>query len=103
MFKVNVSVAVPIANLTFVPNGMKQRAIFSVHYAATGEDVAFHTGFDREQGLEATDQDLAEAKTHAFTYNTTLALARGKTTVAVAVHDPVSRKSSFKTIVVDAR
>jgi VWFA-related protein len=102
-FKVTVAVAIPIASLTFVPSGDKQRAQFSVHYAATGEDVAFHTGFDREQGLEVANADLADAKTHAFTYTTTLVVNRGKTTIAVAVEDPVSRKASFKTVTVDAR
>jgi hypothetical protein len=103
LYKVDVSIAVPLANLTFLPQGDVQRAAFTVHYAATGEDVAFNSGFDRQQGLEVRNAEFEEARTHAFTYTTTLLLQRGATTIAVAMRDPVSKKTSFKTIEVIAR
>ena len=102
-YKVDVAVHIPISSLTFVPQGDRSRAQFTVHYAAAGSDNSFNTGVDREQFLEVATAELEHARTRSFTYRSSLMLSSGTTRIAVAVHDPISRQSSFKTLTVNAR
>lgn len=102
-YRVKVAVQVPIASLTFIPNGEKYRARFTAHYAAIDGNGTFATGADREQILEGDAAHAENAKKHQFTYTTDLVVARGRTRIAIGVQDPISRLTSFKTVSVDAR
>lgn len=101
-YKVDVTVHIPIGNLTFVPVGDKFRGQFTVHYAVSAEDASFSAGMDREQKLESDAAGLEAARTKSFTYTSSLMIGRGTARIAVGVQDPLSRLTSLKTLTVNA-
>ena len=99
---VPVTVSVPIANLTLLPDGKNYRGSFRVHYAAAGAGT-FSSGVEREQIVEIAADKIDHARTKDFEYTTDLeVLSNQKTDIAVGVLDPVSKLTSFKTLTIDA-
>jgi VWFA-related protein len=97
-----VTIEVPIANLTLLPEGDKYRGSFHVHYAAAGR-AEFSGGVEREQVVEIPASKIADARTHSWTYTSDLRVLPGQIEIAVGVLDPISRLTTFKTLSVDAR
>lgn len=99
---VPVTVAIPIANLTLLPDANTYRASFSVHYAAAGRGE-FSSAVQREQVVEIPASTIAKARGNEYTYTTDLRVRPGKVDIAIGVLDPISRLTSFKTLSVDAQ
>ena len=100
--RVPVIVKIPMSKLTFIPNGDKYRAEFSVHYAAA-DGAGFTTGASREQTVDVPAAEIDAARTKVFTYTSYLSVARGTLNVAVGVYDKYSRLAGFQQLEVDAR
>lgn len=99
---VPVTVAIPIANLTLVPEDDTYRGSFTVHYAAAG-DGEFSSAVQREQVVEIPASKIAAARGNTYEYTSDLRVRPGKIDIAVGVLDPLSRLTSFKTLTIDAR
>lgn len=101
-YRIDVAVRIPLAKLTFIPEGNMYRARFSVHYAAAdGGD--YTTGQYREQILQAAPADIDTVRTKTYTYTTTLVVAPGTANISVGVLDAYSRLSGFERLHVVAR
>jgi hypothetical protein len=100
--RVPVIVRIPMANLTFIPNGDKYRAEFSVHYAAI-DGAGFTTGAFREQIVEIPASEIDAARTKPFKYTTDLMVSPGTLRIAVGVYDKYSRLAGFQQLEVNAR
>ena len=100
--RVPVIVRIPMSNLTFIPNGAKYRAEFSVHYAAI-DGAGFTTGTYREQAVEVAAADIDAARTKPFNYTTDLIVSPGTLRIAVGVYDKYSRLAGFQQLEVNAR
>jgi hypothetical protein len=100
--RVPVVVHIPMSNLTFIPDGGKYRAEFSVHYAAI-DGAGFTTGTYREQAVEVPAAEIDTARTKPFDYTTYLVVAPGTLRVAVGVYDKYSRLAGFQQLEVNAR
>lgn len=94
---------VPLAALTFVPDGDKLKASFSVHYAVAGERSDFVSGVHGTQVVELTPEELERRKTEQWTYVIPLMLNRERYTVAIGVLDSLSRASGFGKVEVGVR
>ncbi len=101
-YKVDVSVQIPMGNLTFIPADNGYRATFSLHYAAAdGRDYA--TGAARAQTLQVKSEEIDAVRKKTYTYVTTLVIAPGTARIAVGVVDELSRQSSLQRFTVEAR
>lgn len=101
-YKVDVAVKIPLKNLTFIPQGDKYEAQFTVHYAAA--DGANSTiGEMREQTLRVPADQIDAVRSHNYTYTSTLMVAAGTARVSVGVYDRFSKLSGFGRVSVVAR
>ena len=100
--RVPIVVRIPMSNLTFIPDGDKYRAAFSVHYAAI-DGAGFTTGTYREQTVEIPAAEIDTARKKPFTYTTYLVVAPGTLRVAVGVYDKASHLTGFQQLEVAAR
>jgi VWFA-related protein len=100
---VYVAARVPLSTLTFIPNGDKLVARFSVHYAVTGTDTDFVSGVHGEQVVEVPAAKFEEAKKQNWTYVVPLNLRPARHTVAIGVLDSLSHLSGFGRIELDVR
>jgi len=101
-YKVNVAVKIPLDKLTFIPQGDKYEAEFSVHYAAA-DGANYTTGETRSQKLSVPASDIDVVRTHSYTYTSTLVVAPGTARISVGVLDKLSRLSGFQRLSVVAR
>jgi len=63
-YKVDVAVKIPLDKLTFIPQGDKYEAQFSVHYAAS-DGANYTTGETRSQTLRVPAADIDVVRTHS--------------------------------------
>jgi VWFA-related protein len=98
VYTVEVTVEVPLARLTFLPAGDRYRGAFTVHYAATGDDVDFMSGVQKEQVLEVPVADFEGVKAKSWRYKTNLQMRKGNLRVGVGVLDSTSHESGFQTL-----
>ena len=98
-----VAARVPLSALTFLPDGDKLKARFSVHYAAMGTDTDFVSGMHGEQVVEIPAAKYEEVKGQNWTYAVPLNLRPAKHTVALGVMDSVSHLSGFGRVELDLR
>jgi len=101
-YRVDVAVKIPLAKLTFIPDGDKYRAEFSVHYAAA-DGANYTTGQMRQQILQVPASDIDVVRTKMYTYTSTLVVAPGTARITVGVFDKLSRLSGFQRLSVEAR
>lgn len=98
-----IAARVPLSTLTFVPEGDKLMARFSVHYAATGTASDFASGVHGEQVVEIPAAKFDEVQDQTWTYVVPLNLRPAKHTIAIGVLDTLSNLSGFGTMEVDLR
>ena len=98
-----IAARVPLSTLTFVPEGDKLQARFSVHFAATGTDSDFASGVHGEQVVEIPAAKFEEVKDQNYTYVIPLNLRPAKHTIAIGVLDTLSNLSGFGTMEVNLR
>ena len=98
-----VSARVPLSALSFVPDGDKLKAQFTVHYALTGRDADFISGVQGPQVVEVPAADFEQVKDKSWTYVVPLQLRKSKSkyTVAVGVLDGITNASGFGRVEVD--
>lgn len=92
----NVDVLVPLAKLTFLPDGDKQRASFTVHYAASGEDVDFVSGVEPEQIVEIPAAEFEQARHKHWRYTLAMKMRKGAHRVGVGVLDGTSQEWGWR-------
>jgi VWFA-related protein len=98
-----VAARVPMTNLTFIPQGDKLVAKFSVHYAVTGTETDFVSGMHGEQVVEVPADKFEAAKTQNWTYVVPLTLRPDRHVVAIGVLDELSNQSGFARMELDLR
>jgi VWFA-related protein len=98
-----VAARVPLSKLTFVPDGDKLKASFSVHYAVLGERSDFVSGVHGTQVVEMPAADYEAKKDEVWTYVVPFHFTRSRNTVAVGVLDVVSRLSGFGRLELDVK
>jgi VWFA-related protein len=96
-----VAARVPLSTLTFIPQGDKLVARFSVHYAATGTESDFVSGMHGEQVVEVPAAKFEEVKNQNWTYAVPLNLRPAKHTVSIGVLDSLSHLSGFGRVELD--
>ena len=92
----HVEARVPLASLTFIPDGDKLKAKFTVHYAAMGSEADFVSGLGGTQEIEVPAAEFEAAKKTWFKYVVPMDLRRSRHTVAIGVLDAYSRLSGFE-------
>ncbi|HEX7151001.1 MAG TPA: VWA domain-containing protein [Thermoanaerobaculia bacterium] len=100
---VPIDVRIPMDKLTFLPEGEKARAVFTIHYAAAGVASDFTSAQEKQQVLEIKTSELPQIAGKTWRFTTKLRFAPGKYRVAVGVLDRVSRLSGFQTLEVIAQ
>ncbi|HEX6085395.1 MAG TPA: VWA domain-containing protein [Thermoanaerobaculia bacterium] len=98
-----IAARVPLSTLTFVPDGDKLKARFSVHFAATGTESDFASGVHGEQLVEIPAATFEEVKDQNYTYVIPLNLRPAKHTIAIGVLDMLSNLSGFGTLQLNLR
>jgi VWFA-related protein len=99
-----VAARIPLSALTFIPDGDKLKASFSVHYAVSGESSDFVSGVHGTQVVEITPAEFEKAKKEQWTYVIPLnSMNRSRYTVAVGVMDTISRQSGFGKVEITRR
>jgi VWFA-related protein len=98
-----VAARVPLSTLTFLPDGDKLKARFSVHYAAMGTESDFVSGVHGEQVVEIPASKYEEVKDQNWTYAVPLNLRPAKHTVAIGVLDLQSHLSGFARVELDLK
>jgi hypothetical protein len=101
-YKIDVAVKIPLEKLTFIPQGDKYEAQFSVHYAAA-DGANYTTGQTRDQTLRVPAKEIDAVRVHNYTYTSTLVVAPGTARISVGVFDKFSRLSGFQRLSVVAR
>jgi len=101
-YDIDVAVKIPLSKLTFIPEGDKYRAQFSVHYAVA-DGANYTTGQMRQQILQVPAADIDAVRTKTYTYKSTLVVAPGTARITVGVFDTLSRLSGFQRVSVVAR
>jgi len=101
-YKIDVAVKIPLEKLTFIPQGDKYEAEFSVHYAAA-DGANYTTGQMRQQTLRVPAGEIDAVRRHTYTYTSTLVVAPGTARISVGVFDKLSRLSGFQKLEVMAR
>ena len=99
----HVNVRVPLSALTFVPDGDKLKASFSVHYAVAGRDTDFVSGVHGEQVVEVPATQFERAKAENWVYVLPINLRPARHVVAVGVLDSISNLSGFARVELDLR
>ena len=94
-YVVDVDVIVPLSRLTFLPDGDKQRARFTVHYAITSKDADFVNGIEPEQTVEIPVSEFAVARTKIWRHTLHVTLDKGKHQIAVGVLDGTSQTAGM--------
>ena len=82
-----VSVKVPLAKLTFLPDGKMQRAVLTIHFALAGEDGSVWRLASREVPLDVPQEMLATARTQHVSYNVEVPMDARDPRLAVSVYD----------------
>ncbi|HUR83341.1 MAG TPA: VWA domain-containing protein [Thermoanaerobaculia bacterium] len=98
-----VAARIPLSSLTFIPDGDKLKAHFSVHYAVSGEDTDFVSGVHGEQTVEVPAAKFEEVKTQNWTYVVPLNLRPAKHVVSIGVLDTLSYMSGFGRLELDLK
>ncbi|HEX9983848.1 MAG TPA: VWA domain-containing protein [Thermoanaerobaculia bacterium] len=98
-----IDIRIPMEKLTFIPDGEKARAVFTVHYAAVGEKSDFTSAQERQQVIEIPIADLAKVPGKTWRYTTNLRFTPGKYRIAVGVFDRTTRLSGFQSLEVLAK
>jgi VWFA-related protein len=98
-----IDVRIPMEKLTFIPDGGKARAVFTVHYAAVGEKSDFTSAQERQQVIEIPIADLEKVPGKTWRFTTNLRFTPGKYRVAVGVFDRTTRLSGFQSLEVHAK
>ncbi|HVE72508.1 MAG TPA: VWA domain-containing protein [Thermoanaerobaculia bacterium] len=100
---VMVAARVPLSALTFLPEGDKLKARFTVHYAVSGQDTDFVSGVHGTQVVEVPADKFEEVKSQNWTYVVPFNLRPAKHSVAIGVLDSLSNMSGFSRIDLDLR
>jgi hypothetical protein len=98
---VPVDVRIPLEKLSFLREGDRYVARFSVHFAAMGELTEFVSGEPRELSLELTPAEYAEIAGKQYGHNTDLRIAGGTLHIAVGVRDIQGGTSGVVTETID--
>jgi hypothetical protein len=98
-----VAARIPLSALTFIPEGDKLKAHFSVHYAVSGEDTDFVSGVHGEQTVEVPAAKFEEVKTQNWTYVVPLNLRPAKHVISIGVLDTLSNLSGFGRLELDLK
>jgi VWFA-related protein len=100
---VHVAVSVPLSKLTFVPDGDKLKASFSVHYAVLGARSEFVSGVHGIQVVEIPAADYEAKKNEVWTYVAPFHFSEPRSTVTVGVLDTLSNLSGFGTLEIELK
>ncbi len=98
---VPVDVRIPLEKLTFLRQGDRYVARFSVHFSAMGELTEFVSGEPRELSLELTPAEYAEIAGKQYGHNTDLRIAAGTLHIAVGVRDILGGTTGVVTETID--
>jgi len=101
-YRVPVVVRIPLSKLTFIPDGGRYRASFTLHFAAA-DGADYTASVYREQTLEIPAADIDAMRKRIYAHTAILVVAPGTLKVAVGVYDRYSRLTGFQQIEVLAR
>jgi hypothetical protein len=102
-YTTTIDVLIPLANLTFLPEGDVYRARFTVHYAASGASTDFVSGEAAEQVVTVPAAEMEDAREKHWRYTAVLQTSEPNLRVAIGVLDSTSRLSGFQTTEVAAQ
>jgi hypothetical protein len=93
-----VSVRIPIAALTPLPEGSQSRGSFSIYVASISGNGGVSDLTRKQQVFTIPIADLAKAQRSHFTYDVDVQLADEAATVAVGVLDDISKDFGLKKV-----
>jgi hypothetical protein len=95
---VPLRITIPISKLTFLKDGDKQKAAFTVRLAAVGDKAEFRAAGEQRQEIVFTPEEFGKNQRGEYVYDMHLHVPRGKYRVAVRVADVLSNEKGFKTL-----
>jgi len=95
LFKVPVSVRIPLETLTFLPQGEQYVAGFSLYVAVANKEGDMSDVARKQHTITASREDYEKSKGKYYTYSVDLLMEPGINRVSVGVADEVSNVMGF--------
>lgn len=97
----SVSVKVPLAGLTFLPDGKVQRAAIEMHFAMAAEDGSVWRLESREQPLEIPSREFESVRSRHISYDIEVPLLARGLRMSASVLDQYGQVRSVATVPLD--